>query len=96
MIGLDGKLSPGLVTVKTTDNRGQTVDEIAERCVNRIVSISSTADPIIRQQAEAYKDSIRTLIRAYMQEAVMSDRTTLSAKLRSMGLDEIANMLRTV
>ncbi len=40
----------GDVVVKTTEHRGLTPEELAERAVEQIVSVSSSVDPIVRQQ----------------------------------------------
>jgi len=42
------------VKVHTTNNRGFTPEEIAERCADKLISISDTADPVLQQQARAY------------------------------------------
>ena len=39
------------VEVATTNNRGSTPEEVAQRCVNKIVGISENAPPAIRDQA---------------------------------------------
>ena len=36
------------VEIQTTDNRGQTPEEVAERCVNKIIGVSNNAHPPIR------------------------------------------------
>ena len=43
------------VNVETTDNRGFTPEETAERCVNKLIGISNNAHPSIREQAHAYR-----------------------------------------
>jgi hypothetical protein len=43
-----------VVLVNTTDKRGFTPEELAEQCVNRIVSVSDSAHPGIRDQARAF------------------------------------------
>ena len=50
------------VEVVTTQNRGHSPEEVAELCIDKIVGISATADPIIRQQAQAYKTQIEQVI----------------------------------
>jgi ribosome-binding protein aMBF1 (putative translation factor) len=44
----------GEVVVKTTQRRGLSPEELAERAVEQIVSVSDSVDPIVRQQAEAF------------------------------------------
>ena len=82
------------VDVITTQNRGQTPEEVAERCINKIVGISATADPVIRQQAEAYKKQIGQVIIHYMKQAIQSDRTTVYNALLDAGDPKLADLIR--
>jgi len=82
------------VEVVTTQNRGQTPEEVAERCINKIVGISATADPVIRQQAQAYKTQIEQVIIHYMKQAIQSDRTTVYNALLDAGEPKLADLIR--
>lgn len=82
------------VDVVTTQNRGQTPEEVAERCINKIVGISATADPVIRQQAQAYKTQIEQVIVHYMKQAIQSDRTTVYNALLDAGEPKLAELIR--
>ena len=82
------------VDVITTQNRGQTPEEVAERCINKIVGISATADPVIRQQAQAYKTQIEQVIVHYMKQAIQSDRTTVYNALLDAGEPKLADLIR--
>ena len=82
------------VEVVTTQNRGQTPEEVAERCINKIVGISATADPVIRQQAQAYKTQIEQVIVHYMKQAIQSDRTTVYNVLLDAGEPKLADLIR--
>ena len=84
------------VDVVTTQNRGQTPEEVAERCINKIVGISATADPVIRQQAQAYKTQIEQVIIHYMKQAIQSDRTTVYNALLDAGEPKLADLIRTL
>jgi hypothetical protein len=67
----------GQVNVQTTCNRGFTSEEIALNAVAKIISISETADPVIKAQAEAFKERMYWVIVAACDQAMKSDRTTL-------------------
>ena len=82
------------VDVVTTQNRGQTPEEVAERCINKIVGISATADQVIRQQAHAYKTQIEQVIVHYMKQAIQSDRTTVYNALLDAGEPKLADLIR--
>lgn len=84
----------GTVTVLTTDNRGFTPEEIAERCLNKIIQVSDNAPEVIRQQALAYRAHLYYTLVQYMNEAVRSDRVTVAAQLEKNGYKEAAEMVR--
>ena len=84
------------VEVVTTQNRGHTPEEVAELCINKIVGISTTADPIIRQQAEAFKTQIKQVVIYYMKQAIQSDRTTVYNALLDAGEPKLADLIRTL
>jgi len=87
-------LSPGIVEVQTTQHRGFTPEDVADRCLTKLLSVSDTASPAIRDQAIAYKERMRTVLVFYMKEAVQSDRTTVNNALLDAGHKDLAEMIR--
>jgi hypothetical protein len=79
--------------VLTTDNRGFTPEEIAERALDKIIYVGKDSHPAILDQAEAFKGQIRSVIVFYLREAVKSDRTTIAARLRDAGHPELIKLL---
>lgn len=88
--------SVGAFTVKTTHERGFTVEEIAEDLLNKLLFISSEAHPAIREQALAFKNQIRPAIIYYMKRAVIEDRTTMAGQLRKQGHEDLAQIIRSL
>jgi hypothetical protein len=86
--------SIGDVVVKTTENRGLSPEELAERAVEQIVSVSDSVDPIVRQQAEAFKNRIYHVVLGIIKQAIKSDRTTLVNEFIQQGHPDIADILR--
>jgi len=87
--------SPGFkVGVSTTHKRGFTPEEVAERCADKIMSVSSNAPPVIRDQALAFKKSITGVLAFYMKEAIASDRTTVYNALVDAGHPDLAELIR--
>jgi len=84
------------VDVRTTENRGFTPDEVAERCADKIISISDTADPAIRDQARAFKKHLEKVVAFYMREAIRSDRTTVYNALCDAGHKDLAELIRRI
>lgn len=87
-------MSAGKVEVHTTTNRGFTPEEVASRCVDRIISISDQANPILQQQAHAFKGNIEAVIACYIKEAIQSDRTTIYNALNDAGEPKLAELIR--
>lgn len=83
----------GSVTVMATEGRGFTPEEIAERALDRIIYVGSHTHPAIRDQAEAFRDSIRQVLVHYMHEAVRSHNVTLVNKFNQAGHPELIPIL---
>ena len=93
MISEVGTLLGGNVMVMTTEGRGFTPEEIAERALDRIIYVGSHTHPAIRDQAEAFKESIRQVLVQYMHEAVRSHNVTLVNKFKQAGYPELVKIL---
>ena len=91
---LDAPKDAPIVSVKTTENRGFTPEELAEQCVKRIISVSDGAHPAIRDQARAFSKHLEALVAHYMRQAIHSDRTTVYNALTDAGHPELAQLLR--
>ena len=82
------------VNIETTDNRGFTPEETAERCVNKLIGISNNAHPSIREQAHAYRKEMEKIIAIYMRQAIKSDRTTVYNAIKDSGNPKLAEYIR--
>lgn len=81
------------VIVKTTNGRGFTPEELTEQALDKIIYIGSQSHPAIRDQAEAFRKHIRTVILHYMKQAVVSHNTTIANRLRAAGHEELIKIL---
>jgi hypothetical protein len=79
--------------VHTTSGRGHTPEEVAEFALDKIMYVSKDANPLIREQAETFKDYIRQVLVKYLKQAVQSDRTTLANRLREAGHSDLIKIL---
>jgi hypothetical protein len=70
----------GSVFVQTTDNREHTVEEIAERAANRILSADS-------------KEALHYWLVKYLSEAQAAERNMICKKLDQQGYAEIAHLI---
>ena len=82
------------IAVQSTSGRGFTPEEVAERALDKIIYVGENVDPVIRDQALAYRDRLRKILVHYMQEAVKSDRTTLANKFKQAGHPELLQLLK--
>jgi hypothetical protein len=82
------------VDVHTTNGRGFTPEEIAERCANKIIAISDDANPAIRAQAHAFRGELLKTLAFHMREAIKSDRATVYNALTEAGQTELAEHIR--
>lgn len=88
-----GDAQVGGVTVSTTNNTGLSVDHWAERCLQRIVHVAEDSDSVIKEQALAFREDIREVIRYHMQQAIKSDRTTLHNLFIKQGHEDMSRIL---
>jgi len=96
MFDVSSSVSVGNVDVLTTDNKGHSIEEVAQMAANRILYIADEAPPPIRDQAQAFKDTLKQTLIYYIQQAVEQDRATICAKLRQGGYSELADNLRSL
>ncbi|NBW14162.1 MAG: hypothetical protein EBR82_39805 [Caulobacteraceae bacterium] len=83
----------GGVVVHTSDNRGFTPEELTERAIEKIIYVGSNSHPAVRAQAEAFKESIKGVVLAYMKEAVACHNVTIANKLTQAGHPELVKLL---
>ena len=78
-----------------TSNPGQghTPEQVAEMALAKIIYVAQDANPLIREQAEAYKNNIRHVLVQYMKKAIQSNHTTLANRLREAGHSELIKLL---
>ena len=93
MLSASGGALLGDIKAMGVSGRGFTPEELADNAVDRIISISATADPVIRQQAEAFREHIRSVLVSYGKQCVRSNHTTITNRLRDAGHPELTKLL---
>ena len=83
----------GSVKVMTTSGRGFTPEEIAERALDKIISVGQNSHPAVRVQAETFKKDLKKVLVQYMHEAVRSHNVTLANRFRELGNPELIKLL---
>lgn len=83
-----------IVSVRTTNGRGFSPEEVALRCAEKLIFVSDAAPQAIRDQAHAFRSNIEKVVAHYMREAIASDRTTVYNALKDAGHPELAELIR--
>jgi len=94
MFSVDVKTTIGDIAVKTTNNKGLSPEYWTERIIDRLISISNNADPMVKAQAEAFKDNMTQVVLLYMKQAIASDRATVAGLLQKQGHKDMADIIR--
>ena len=82
------------IKVHTANKGGHSPDTVAEMCVDKLMSVSTSAPPEIRLQAEAYKSQMLQIITRYIKVAIKEDRATMYVKIQEAGFPDLAAQLR--
>jgi hypothetical protein len=93
MFSTSGGALLGNIKAMGVSGRGFTPEELAENALDRIIAVSATADPVIRQQAEAFKNQIRSVLISYGHQCIRSHGTTLTNRFRDAGHPELTKLL---
>ena len=86
-------MSMGSVFVETTQGRGWTPEELAIRAADKIIYVGDQSHPAVREQARAFKESVKGVVAFYLREAVEQDRLTLANRLREAGYPDLVHLL---
>jgi hypothetical protein len=86
--------SLGNAVVFTSDNGGHSPDQIAEMALNKIMAVSDTAPPVIREQAYAHRQRLKEVLVFYMNKMCQSERTTIWALMKKQGHEDMAEIIR--
>ena len=90
-----GKMTLGkdFKVITSEEGKGHTPEQVAEMALAKIIHVGEDADPLIREQAEAYKQNIRLVLVQYMKKAIKSNHTTIANKLREAGHSDLIKLL---
>ncbi len=80
--------------VFTSTNRGHSPEEMAEMAMNKIMVVSDTAPPVIKEQAMAHRDRLKEILIFYMERMAQSERTTIWALMKQQGHEDMAEIIR--
>jgi hypothetical protein len=94
MFSVDTETTMGQVTVQTTNNKGLSPEYWTERIMERLIAVSDNANPMVKAQADAFKQNIQAVVLLYMKQAISSDRATVAGLLEKQGHKDMAEIIR--
>jgi len=94
MISVETGAQVTQVNVMTSDNGGLSSEQITELALDKIVRVSQDAPPAIRDQAEAFKEEIRSVIHHYVELTRKEERGTICQMLSTAGHQDTADLVR--
>ena len=80
--------------IKTSDFGGLPLEDLAEVCADKIVGVSDSAPPAIREQAKYFRQQIEKTILEYLKRAAHSERATCIQVCLQGGEEKAAHLLR--
>ena len=94
MFDSDSTTEIAIPFVFTSTNRGHSPEEMAEMAMNKIMVVSDTAPPVIKEQAMAHRDRLKEILIFYMERMAQSERTTIWALMKQQGHEDMAEIIR--
>ena len=94
MISVETGVSVMSVSVATSDNGGLSSDQIVELAMDKILNVANTAPEPIKDQAIAFQDNIRIVLKQYIDLAKREERGTICQKIREAGQKDLADLIR--
>jgi len=96
MISVFSGVETGSVNVMTSDEGGLNTEQIVELAMDKIMKVSDTAPPAIRDQAEAFQNHLRVVLYQYMELARREERASIANKMNKAGNSEMADLVRRI
>jgi len=96
MISVETGVQVQSVNVMTSDEGGLSADQVTELAMDKILFVSNTAPPVIRDQAEAFEQGIRAVVSHYIQLAMSQERATIARRMEKAGNSEMADLVRRI
>ena len=87
--------SIGSPTVVTSINGGLSAEQITTLCCNKIVQVSESAAPEIKEQAAVFRARLENVVHGYVLKAMQEERETCVQLAVRGGYPELAELLRS-
>jgi len=96
MISVETGVQVMKVNVMTSDEGGLSSEQITELAMDKIMTVSDTAPPAIKDQANIFRTNVRDVVHHYIQLARQEERATIARKIDLAGNSEMADLVRRI
>jgi len=96
MFTFTGGIQAGSVNVMTSEQGGLSSEQVTDLAMDKIMKVSETAPPEIKQQAEAFRTNVRNVVYHYIQLARQEERATIARRMDKIGNSEMADLVRRI
>ncbi len=96
MISVETGMDVSSVNVMTSDEGGHTSEQITNLAMDKIMRVSDTAPPAIKEQANVFKENIRNVLFQYIELARQEERATIANRMAKAGQTEMADLVRRI
>lgn len=96
MISVETGIQTSSVNVITSDDGGHSSEQISELAMDKILRVADSAPPAIKEQANVFKDNIRSVVLYYIELARREERATIARKMAKAGQNEMADLVRRI
>tara|TARA_Y100000114_G_scaffold113768_2_gene107729 strand:- start:1064 stop:1354 length:291 start_codon:yes stop_codon:yes gene_type:complete len=96
LISVETGMDVSSVNVMTSDEGGHTSEQITNLAMDKIMRVSDTAPPAIKEQANVFKENIRNVLFQYIELARQEERATIANRMAKAGQTEMADLVRRI
>jgi|TARA_Y100000114_G_C11565478_1_gene233846 hypothetical protein len=82
------------VNVFSSNDGGLSTEQIAQLSLDRLLLVADNAPPVIKEQAEAFKENLRIVLFQTIELSRREERATIAHKMSKAGQKEMADLVR--
>lgn len=94
MISVETEIKVQSVNVMTSDEGGLSTEQLTELAMDKLILVSDSAPPAIKEQALVFQDKLRNVMHNYIELARREERATISHRMAKAGQKEMADLIR--
>tara|TARA_R100000773_G_C4217880_1_gene116341 strand:- start:284 stop:574 length:291 start_codon:yes stop_codon:yes gene_type:complete len=96
LISVETGMDVSSVNVMTSDEGGHSSEQITNLAMDKIMRVSDSAPPAIKEQANVFKENIRNVLFQYIELARQEERATIANRMAKAGQTEMADLVRRI